>query len=121
MMKDLGLREFDDRLEIVKKSMRSLDNKVHIIDNDNRYLYDIKVSIDDVEFGVAVRSGNFEKTKNFIDYRDKLTKFVDKINMPVIIFYINKNKKDTFISPIINYEVGELTVKDKIVKRGVVW
>ena len=113
----LRLRGQSKRDELVKGALYSLDNRVHIIDNDNKYLYDMVVSLDDVEFGVSVRSGNFEKTKGYIEYEEKLNKFIDKLNMPIIIFYVNKRNKDVFISSIVNYDRGELIVKDKIVKR----
>ena len=102
---------------LVKGALRSLDNRVHIVDNDNKYLYDMVVSLDDVEFGVSVRSGNFEKTKGYIEYKEKLNKFIDRLTMPIIIFYVNKRNKDIFISSIVNYDRGELIVKDKVVKR----
>lgn len=102
---------------LVKGALRSLDNRVHIVDNDNKYLYDMVVSLDDVEFGVSVRSGNFEKTKGYIEYKEKLNKFIDRLTMPIIIFYVNKRNKDIFISSIVNYDRGELIVKDKIAKR----
>lgn len=102
---------------LVKGALRSLDNRVHIVDNDNKYLYDMVVSLDDVEFGVSVRSGNFEKTKGYIEYKEKLNKFIDRLTMPIIIFYVNKRNKDVFISAIVNYDLGELVVKDKVVKR----
>lgn len=102
---------------LVKGALRSLDNRVHIVDNDNKYLYDMVVSLDDVEFGVSVRSGNFEKTKGYIEYKEKLNKFIDRLTMPIIIFYVNKRNKDVFISAIANYDLGELVVKDKVVKR----
>ena len=102
---------------LVKGALRSLDNRVHIVDNDNKYLYDMVVSLDDVEFGVSVRSGNFEKTKGYIEYKEKLNKFIDRLTMPIIIFYVNKRNKDIFISSIVNYDLGELVVKDKVVKR----
>ena len=102
---------------LVKGALRSLDNRVHIIDNDNKYLYDMVVSLDDVEFGVSVRSGNFEKTKGYLEYEEKLNKFIDRLTMPIIIFYVNKRNKDIFISSIVNYDRGELIVKDKIAKR----
>ncbi|HHX11219.1 MAG TPA: hypothetical protein GX731_00225, partial [Clostridiales bacterium] len=115
--KDLRLREQSKRYELVKSALYSLDNRVHIIDNENKYLYDMVVSLDDVEFGVSVRSGNFEKTKGYIEYKEKLNKFIDRLTMPIIIFYVNKRNKDVFISAIVNYDRGELIVKDKIVKR----
>lgn len=102
---------------LVKGALRNLDNRVHIVDNDNKYLYDMVVSLDDVEFGVSVRSGNFEKTKGYIEYKEKLNKFIDRLTMPIIIFYVNKRNKDIFISSIVNYDRGELIVKDKIAKR----
>ena len=102
---------------LVKGALRNLDNRVHIIDNDNKYLYDMVVTLDDVEFGVSVRSGNFEKTKGYIEYKEKLNKFIDRLTMPIIIFYVNKRSKDIFISAIVNYDLGELVVKDKVVKR----
>ena len=102
---------------LVKGALRSLDNRVHIVDNDNKYLYDMVVSLDDVEFGVSVRSGNFEKTKGYLEYEEKLNKFIDRLTMPIIIFYVNKRNKDIFISSIVNYDRGELIVKDKVVKR----
>ena len=102
---------------LVKGALRSLDNRVHIVDNDNKYLYDMVVTLDDVEFGVSVRSGNFEKTKGYIEYKEKLNKFIDRLTMPIIIFYVNKRNKDIFISSIVNYDRGELIVKDKVVKR----
>ena len=102
---------------LVKGALRNLDNRVHIVDNDNKYLYDMVVSLDDVEFGVSVRSGNFEKTKGYIEYKEKLNKFIDRLTMPIIIFYVNKRNKDIFISSIVNYDRGELIVKDKVVKR----
>lgn len=117
MEKDIDLKEYNDRVEVVKDSISKLDNNVQIIENDNKYLYDIVVSIDDVEFGATVRSGNFEKTKGFIDYKDRLSRFIDKIEKPVIIFYVNRMNKDVFISPVINYEVGDLQVKNRIAKR----
>ena len=115
--KDLRLREQSKRYELVKSALYSLDNRVHIIDNENKYLYDMVVSLDDVEFGVSVRSGNFEKTKGYIEYKEKLNKFIDRLTMPIIIFYVNKRNKDVFISSIVNYDLGELVVKDKVVKR----
>ena len=102
---------------LVKGALRNLDNRVHIVDNDNKYLYDMVVSLDDVEFGVSVRSGNFEKTKGYIEYKEKLNKFIDRLTMPIIIFYVNKRNKDIFISSIVNYDRGELIVKDKVAKR----
>lgn len=102
---------------LVKGALRNLDNRVHIVDNDNKYLYDMVVTLDDVEFGVSVRSGNFEKTKGYIEYKEKLNKFIDRLTMPIIIFYVNKRNKDVFISAIVNYDLGELVVKDKVVKR----
>ncbi len=113
----LRLKGQTKRDELVKGALYSLDNRVHIIDNDNKYLYDMVVSLDDVEFGVSVRSGNFEKTKGYIEYEEKLNRFIDKLNMPIIIFYVNKRNKGVFISSIVNYDRGELIVKDKIVKR----
>ena len=95
--KDLRLREQSKRYELVKGALYSLDNRVHIIDNDNKYLYDMVVSLDDVEFGVSVRSGNFEKTKGYIEYKEKLNKFIDRLAMPIIIFYVNKRNKDILI------------------------
>ena len=115
--KDLRLREQSKRYELVKGALYSLDNRVHIIDNENKYLYDMVVTLDDVEFGVSVRSGNFEKTKGYIEYKEKLNKFIDRLTMPIIIFYVNKRNKDVFISAIVNYDLGELIVKDKIAKR----
>lgn len=113
----LRLKGQTKRDELVKGALYNLDNRVHIIDNDNKYLYDMVVSLDDVEFGVSVRSGNFEKTKGYIEYEEKLNRFIDKLNMPIIIFYVNKRNKGVFISSIVNYDRGELIVKDKIVKR----
>lgn len=115
--KTLKLKGEIKRDGLVKGALRSLDNRVHIVDNDNKYLYDMVVSLDDVEFGVSVRSGNFEKTKGYIEYKEKLNKFIDRLTMPIIIFYVNKRNKDIFISSIVNYDLGELVVKDKVVKR----
>lgn len=113
----LNLKGQTKRDELVKGALYSLDNRVHIVDNDNKYLYDMVVSLDDVEFGVSVRSGNFEKTKGYLEYEEKLNKFIDRLTMPIIIFYVNKRNKDIFISSIVNYDRGELIVKDKVVKR----
>lgn len=110
-------RDYDKRINLVKHSLYNLDNDVHIVENDNKYLYDMEVTLDNVEFGVSVRSGNFEKTKGYIEYEEKLERFIDRLTMPIIIFYVNKRSKDVFISSIVNYELGELVVKDKVVKR----
>lgn len=110
-------RGYDKRIKLVKHSLYSLDNYVHIVENDNKYLYDMEVTLDNVEFGVSVRSGNFEKTKGYIEYEEQLERFIDRLTMPIIIFYVNKSSKDVFISSIVNYELGELVVKDKVVKR----
>lgn len=110
-------RDYDKRIKLIKHSLYSLDNYVHIVENDNKYLYDMEVTLDNVEFGVSVRSGNFEKTKGYIEYEEKLERFIDRLTMPIIIFYVNKRSKDVFISSIVNYEFGELVVKDKVVKR----
>ena len=110
-------RDYDKRIKLIKHSLYSLDNYVHIVENDNKYLYDMEVTLDNVEFGVSVRSGNFEKTKGYIEYEEKLERFIDRLTMPIIIFYVNKSSKDVFISSIVNYELGELVVKDKVVKR----
>ena len=118
MEKDLDLKDYKDRVGIVKNLLSKLDNDIRISDNDNKYLYDITVSVDDVVFGASIRSGNFEKTKGFIDYKEKLTRFVDKVEKPIIIFYVNKVKGDVFISPIINYNVGDLQVEDEVSKRA---
>lgn len=110
-------RDYDKRIKLIKHSLYSLDNYVHIVENDNKYLYDMEVTLDNVEFGVSVRSGNFEKTKGYIEYEEKLERFIDRLTMPIIIFYVNKRSKDVFISSIVNYEFGELVVKYKVVKR----
>lgn len=110
-------RGYDKRIKLVKHSLYSLDNYVDIVENDNKYLYDMEVTLDNVEFGVSVRSGNFEKTKGYIEYEEQLERFIDRLTMPIIIFYVNKSSKDVFISSIVNYELGELVVKDKVVKR----
>lgn len=110
-------RGYDKRIKLVKHSLYSLDNYVHIVENDNKYLYDMEVTLDNVEFGVSVRSGNFEKTKGYIEYEEQLERFIDRLTMPIIIFYVNKSSKDVFISSIVNYELGELVVKDKVIKR----
>lgn len=110
-------RDYDKRIKLIKHSLYSLDNYVHIVENDNKYLYDMEVTLDNVEFGVSVRSGNFEKTKGYIEYEEKLERFIDRLTMPIIIFYVNKRSKDVFISSIVNYEFGELVVKDKVIKR----
>lgn len=110
-------RGYDKRIKLVKHSLYNLDNYVHIVENDNKYLYDMEVTLDNVKFGVSVRSGNFEKTKGYIEYEEQLERFIDRLTMPIIIFYVNKSSKDVFISSIVNYERGELVVKDKVVKR----
>lgn len=110
-------RGYDKRIKLVKHSLYSLDNYVDIVENDNKYLYDMEVTLDNVEFGVSVRSGNFEKTKGYIEYEEQLERFIDRLTMPIIIFYVNKSSKDVFVSSIVNYELGKLVVKDKVVKR----